>query len=293
MAAADPILDLSDLINLATGGGGGAPEQINFFKSGLQNGAAFGSAAVAGRLHSMWRWDGYPASAAQTAPTTATVCTNATDGAFKQTTPGTGKKKRLLGMVATGLVAGTIVLYDRLVHHGGHSATTTTAQTTNLPGGTPSTPNLTRYTNGVGVEPWLEIYTIIGTTGTTITVNYVDQGDTVTTSQAITFGNTGFREQDRLLPVTLATGDYACKAVRNTDLVASTLTAGNYGITLAYPLVTLPIPVVGVGALWSSFLLPGGPLDLGTDSDACLAFAWFANGTTAPVLFGSSYFMEK
>lgn len=291
MAAGDPILDVSDLVNLATGGGGGTPEQINFYKSGLQNGAALGTAAVAGRLHSMWRWDGIPGAASQTAPTTAVVTTNATPGSFQQTTPGTGKRKRLISAVATGLVAGTLVLYDRLVQHGGMSGTTTTAQTTNLPAG--STPALTRQTSGIGVEIWLEIYTIIGTTGTTATCAYTDTAAAASTSQAITFGATNAREQDRLLPVALASGDRGVQTVTNVDLVASTLTAGNFGVTLAYPLVNLPLPIVGVGAMYSTFLLPGGPIDLGVDSDACLAFAWFANGTTAPQIFGSAFFLEK
>jgi len=291
MAAGDPILDVSDLINLATGGGSGAPEQINFFKSGLQNGAAFGSACIIGRISSMWRWDGSPGAASQTAPTTAVVCTNATAGALAQTTSASSAKKRLLGITATGLVAGTLILYDRLVQHGGLSATTTTAQTTNLTGAT--TPTLTRQTTGVGVEIWYEIYTIIGTTATTCTSTYTRAGGGSSTTQAITFGGTNAREQDRILPVALASGDTGVTAVTNADLVASTLTAGNFGITMAYPLVSLPIPLPGVGAMFTSFLMPGGPLNLGATSDACLAFAWFPNTVTAPQIFGSAYFMEK
>jgi hypothetical protein len=239
----------------------------------------------------MWRWDGQPGAASQTAPTTAVVCTNATDGALKQATPAGGAKKRLLGFVGAGLVAGTIVLYDRLVQHGGLNATTTTAQSTNLPSG--STPALTRHTNGIGVECWLEIYTIIGTTATTTNVGYTDTADSASTSQLITFGGTNAREQDRLLPVALASGDRGVKSVQNVDLTASTGTAGNFGVTLAYPIATLPIAIVGVGSLWSSFLLPGGAVDLGTDSDACLALAWFANGTSAPQIFCQAYFAEK
>ncbi len=292
MAAGDPIIDLSDLVNLATGGNGGAPEQVNFTKSGLQNGATLGSATVAGRLHSMWRWDGQPGAASQTAPTTAVVCTNATDGALKQASPSSGKRKRLLGAAAAGLVAGTLIIYDRLVQHGGFSGQTTTAQTTNLPSGT--TPALTRYTSGVGVELWLEIYSVIGTTGTTVTCNYNDQANVASTSQAITFGGTGYREQDRLLPVALASGDTGVRAATNADLLASTVSVpGNFGITLAYPIVSLPMSLPGVGVLYSAFLLHGGPVDLGVNSDACLAFAWQANGTTAPTAFGSAYFMEK
>lgn len=290
MAAGDPILDVSDLINLGTGGGSGTPEQVNFYKSGLSAGAAIAPAPIVGRLHSMWRWDSTPGAATAT-PTTAVVTTNATDGALKQSTAGSGKKKRLTGVVACGLVAGTLVIYDRLVQHGGMSGNTATAQTTNLTGAT--TPTLTRHTSGVGVEIWLEIYTSIGSTGTTITCNYTDQAAAASTTQACTFGATNALENHRLLPLTLASGDTGVQTVTNADLLAATLTAGNFGITLAYPLVSLPLPSPGVGALFAPLLGPAGPIDLGTTSDACLALAWFANSVTPPQVFGSAYFLEK
>jgi hypothetical protein len=289
MAAGDAILDLSDLINLATGGASGTPEQINFYKSGLRAGAA-PTAPVAGRLTSLWQWDGYPGAASTTAPTTAVVTTNATNGAFKQTTPGSGKKKYLLGVCATALVAGSIIIYDRLVHHGGMSGTATTSQTTNLPSST--TPALTRHTDGLGVECWLEIYTLIGSTGTTVTCNYNDETPAASTSPAFTIGGTGFREQNRLLPMPLASGDRGVTAVTDVDLVASTTTVGDLGVTLAFPLLVLPVSLPGVGSLISGFMM-GGPWSLGVDSDACIALAWQANGTTIPQVFGSAYFCEK
>ena len=64
---------------------------------------------------------------------------------------------------------GILVLYDRLLHIGGLNATTTAAQTV---GG-----SLSRYTGGAGNQIWVEIYTQIGTTATTITANYTNQGE--------------------------------------------------------------------------------------------------------------------
>lgn len=292
MAAGDPILDVSDLVNLATGGSSGAPEQVNFYKSGLMAGAALTSLPIIGRLNSMWLWDGAP-GAATAVPTTAVVMTNADAGALKQTTAAASAKKRLLGMTACGLVAGTIVLYDRLVQHGGLSGTVTTADiATNLSGGT--TPALTRQTTGVGVEAWAEIYTSIGSTATTWKIKYTNTTPTAAqVSQLITFGGTNALEKSRLLPVALASGDKGVTSIQGSTLTASTLTAGNFGHTLAFPLVSLPLPLPGVGAMFSSFLLPGGPINLGATSDACLAFAWFPNTTTAPQIFGSCYFVEK
>lgn len=288
MAAGDPIASLSDLILLATGGGSGSPEQINFFKKALVAGAAPGT-LVAGRITSLWQYDGQP-SGATTTPTTAVTCSNSTAGSWQQTTSASGAKKRLLSVVAAALNVGSLIIYDRLVHHGGFSATTTGAQTTN----NASPPALTRRTTGVGVEAWLEIYTQIGTTGTTITASYTNSASTSgRTTQAATFGNTGFREAQRILPLPLASGDKGVQVLASVNAAASTLTAGNFGYTLAYPLVTLQMPLAGAGQLWSGIASAGGPLDLGATSDACLALAWFPNSTTAPEIFGQAFFVEK
>lgn len=291
MAAGDPLSNLSDMINLATGGSSGAPEQVNFCKKAHIGGAAASTAVatISGRITSLWMYDGAPSGASTTAPTTAAVPTNATSGALKQTTSAASTKKRLISIVAVSLVTGSIIVYDRVGHQGGLDGTVTTAQTTNLP-----TSALTRRTSGVGVEAWAEIYTQIGATGTTATISYTNQAGTSSqTSPAFTFGGTGFREAQRILPLPLASGDYGVRAVANCDLVASTATAGAFGITLAYPIAILPLSVVGVGRLWSATRNTGGPVDLGATSDACIAMALHPNGTTIPEIFGQAFFLEK
>ncbi len=287
MAAGDPLTDLSNVVALATST---TAEQINWFKKALIAGAAPGT-LVAGRITSLWRYDGSPSGGAS--PTTAVVTTNATAGGLRQTSPASGMKKRLMSAMVCSLNAGSLVIYDRLVHHGGMSGTNTAAQTTNFVGGGPSTPALTRYTNGLGVEAWIEIYSQIGSTGTTATVAYTDEGGNSSTSPAFTFGGTGFREQDRIIRVPLASGDKGFKSVTNVDLLASTVTAGDFGVTLAKPLATVELPLAGVGRLFTWLQAPGGPIDLGTDSDACLATAWVPNSPTATELHGHFYFIEK
>jgi hypothetical protein len=285
MSAGDPFLDLSDFINIASGS---TADQVNFFKSGLQNGATLGGTPVAGKLSSMWRWDGQPGAAAQTIPSTAVTLNNTSAGSLQQLLPATGAKKRFLGFVATTNTAGTIIVYDRLAQHGGLSGTATGAQTTNLP-----TAVLTRQTTGVGVELWAEIYTLIGSTGRTITASYTPSGGGTHTTQAVTIGGTGFEEQDRILPMSLASGDKGVTAVASATLSASTGTAGNFGLTLAYVIAEIPMVFIGVGVMQTFWLANGGPKDLGTNSDAAIAFLWYANGTTAPSLIGSAYFCEK
>lgn len=294
MAAGDPINDLSDLINLASGTG--APEVTYFHKKGLIAGASPGNTQNA--FHSLWLYDGCPAAGA--APSTAAVPTNATNGALKQATSAASTKKRMTSISvgnqtdqnAGGLSAlGTFVVYDRLSHQGGLSGTSTSGQTTNLP-----TAALTRRTTGVGVEAWLEIYTAIGGSGTTVTISYTDDaGNTGNTSPSRAFGGTSLSGQSLLAPIPLAAGDKGVRAVASVTLAGSTGVAGNFGVTLVYPFVALPITFPGILASSSFILKPGGPFDLGATSDACLAFAWLNNNNAgiAPNPFGITYFVEK
>ena len=248
---------------------------------------AAATAPIAGRAASLWTYDGQPAAGAT--PTTAAICDNTTNGGLKQADPGGGRQKFLYSAWATGLVAGTLVLYDRILHIGGLSGTTTTAQ--NVQTSTPS-PALTRHTDGLGNIAFIEIYTIIGTTATTVTMNYVDQdGNTGVTSPAVPIGGTGFREVTRAIFLPLASGDTGIQAVESVDLLATTGTAGNFGVTIGHPIAYVGIGTPG-GAGWRDFStgLPGIPE---IETDACLAFLWLPNTTTAPEVFGALSMVES
>lgn len=272
------ITDLSALINRATGGNSGTPENIWFHKVARIAGAA-ATAPIAGRAASLWTYDGFPG--AGVAPTTAAIPDNTTNGGLKQTDPSGGREKWMYSAWACGLVAGTLILYDRLLHIGSLSGTTATAQ--NVQTTTPS-PALTRYTNGLGNIAFIEIYAQIGTTSTTVTMNYNDQSGSDSTSPAVAIGNTGFREATRVIFLPLAAGDTGIQAVKTITLAASTTTAGNIGVTIAHPLAYIGIGMPG-GAGWRDFStgLPGIPE---IETDACLAFLWIPNTTTAPEVFG-------
>lgn len=272
------LTDLSDLINRATGGNSGTPENLWFHKQARDGGAA-ATATIAGRPASLWRYDGQPS--AGITPTTAAVPDNTTAGGLQQADPGGGREKWLIQGWATGLVPGTLILYDRLLHIGGLSGTVTTAQ--NVQTTTPS-PTLTRYTDGIGNVAWAEIYTIIGTTGTTITMSYRDQNNTASTSPAVTIGGTGFREVSRVIFLPMASGDTGIEAVETVTLTGTTGTAGNFGVTIGHPLAYISIGAAGAAG-WRDFSsgMPGIPE---IQTDACLAFLWVPNTTTAPELFG-------
>lgn len=275
------ITDLSDLISLSSGGGTAQPQNPWFFKQARIAGAA-ATAPIAGRPASLWRYDGAPAGGA--VPTTVAACDNTLVGSIPLTSPGGGRELHLVQAWATGLVGGTLVLYDRLLHIGGLSGTTTTAQTV---GGT-----ITRYTDGVGNFVMAEIYTIIGTTATTITMDYTDNdGNSGQTSTAVVIGGTGFREVTRAIYLPLASGDTGVQAVASVDLVASTGTAGNFGVTVGHPLAYIGIGTAGAPG-WRDFVtgLPGIPT---IGDDACLSLLWIPVTTTVPEILGGLGIVEK
>jgi hypothetical protein len=273
------ITDLSDLVNRLTGGNSGTPEIIMGFKDGRVDAAA-AAAPIAGRATSLWTYEGQPSGGA--APGAVAAPTNATTGGLIQTDPGGGRTKWLTGFYVCANTTGTVILYDRLLHISGLNGTTTTAQTV---GGT-----LTRYTDGIGNQIWIEIYTQIGTTATTFTCEYTDQGSNpsqVTTATAI--GGTGLREAQRIIPAPLASGDYGVQAVANVDLLASTTTAGDFGVTVVHPLAHANLDVAGAGQ-WVDLLRGAGPVEIKTG--ACLALAFMANTTTVPFFWYQAVFVE-
>jgi hypothetical protein len=280
------LADLSDLINKATGGNSGTPDNLFFHKQARVAGAA-ATAPIAGRPASLWTYDGQPG--AGVAPGAVAVASSATNGALKQANASGGREKFLYSAWATGLVAGTLVLYDRLLHQSNLSGTSTSAQTVQGTG-TP-TPALTRYTDGLGNIAWVEIYTIIGATGTTVTMSYTNQNGDTATSAAVAIGGTGFREVTRCVFLPLATGDRGIQSVRTMTLAGTTGTAGTLGVTVARPIAYIGIGAPGGGG-WRDFStgLPGIPE---IQDDACLSLLWFPNTTTAPEIFGGLSMLES
>lgn len=216
-----------------------------------------------------------------TNPTTSVALTRAAAGALGQPDAASGVQRILelrdFGLGGTSVGCGIIT--DRLVQHGGLSAIVTGAQTTNLP-----TAALPRYTSGVGVMIGLEIYTIIGATGTTVTVSYTNQAGTAgRTSVAAVLGGTNFREASRVIQLPLQQGDTGCRSVESVTLAASTGTAGNFGVTLFRPLLMFP-----TGNLFADARRYGGVLHAGgympvVEPGACLQVM----GMTSTLSFGT------
>lgn len=236
------LTDISDLTNRSTGGNSGTPEITWWHKTDR----------IAGTLItpeqeqplSLWMNDGSPGGGALP-PTSAAVPDNTTDGGLKQADPGGGRAKWLTAWGNFYANAQcTVYLYDRLLHISGLNATTTTAQTV---GGT-----ITRYT---GTESWtnqvfVEINADIGATATTITMSYTNQdGAAGQTSDTVTFGGTGFRLQSRFIQIPLASGDTGVRAVASVTVLATTGTAGDFGIVIGRPLTMVTATQRGGGGL--------------------------------------------
>jgi hypothetical protein len=187
--------------------------------------------------------------------------------------------------MAFSSVSGYLMIADRLSHQGGLSGILTGEQTTNLP-----TAALTRYTNGIGVFAALEIYTIIGTTGTTVTIRYTNTADTGgQVSPATVFGGSGFREVGKTILIPLAAGDIGVKSVQGVTLAATTGTAGAFGVTLFKPLMVFPIPRENLQFTFDSVLdLCNTPEIV---DDACL-FWMFTAPATSGVMNGQINFIE-
>lgn len=272
------IADVSDF--LAKGSSTSAPPQnVFFFKSARIAGAA-PAANIAGRPCSLWRYDG--SSSGGAIPGAVSVPTNATAGALPFVDPGGGREAILTQFWSTGLVGGTLILYDRLLHIGGLSGTVTTAQAV---GG-----SITRNTGGVGNLAMIEVYTAIGATARTVTMSYTDQDGNPGTSPAVAIGSTGFAEVTRAIFMPLASGDTGVRGVTSVTLSATTGTAGNFGVTIGRPLAYAGIGAPGAPG-WRDFLT--GLALPKIDPGACLALLWMPTTTTAPEITGGYGIVES
>lgn len=250
---------------------------------------------VANRPMSTWiQGGGFPVAAGT--PAAAAAPTRTTVGALGQQNGGAGQLRMLLAQIGhnnygtdtlQALGLGMVVIADRLSHQGGLSGTVTGAQTTNLP-----TAALTRYTSGVGVMAALEIYIAVGATLVNPIVSYTNQAGTAgQTSQVFNFGGTTRNEISRFITIPLAAGDTGVRSVESVTLGVSTLTAGNFGVTLFKPLCMLPLVPYGTEFTGDPFLSMGGQAEEVLD-DACLFFITQTNSTAQATITGMLNFAE-
>jgi hypothetical protein len=279
------IQNLSDLLYRLTLGGGS--QQIFVYKDARVGGAA-AAAAIAGRLISLWQYDGSQGFGA-VASASGTVYDNTTNGGMKQTDPAGGNQLWLVGVSGACLAQGTLILLDRLVAESGNSGTVTSAQTL-----TACTTGSGRYSGAesAGNQIWIEITTQIGATSTTVTCSYTNQdGTSGRTTTATAFGNTGFREAQRYIVCPLQAGDTGVRSVESVTVLATTGTAGDFSVCIVRPLAYLPQTAIGQGVVRD--MVSGVPGLIEVKTDACLTWAWYPNTTTIPSFFGHIVLVER
>jgi hypothetical protein len=185
----------------------------------------------------------------------------------------TGRLTMLGARISTSnYSAASMMVVDLLNVSGGLNATLTTAQTTNLP-----TAALTRHTSGEGVMAGIVIYTIIGTTATTVTISYTNSaGTSGRISTATIIGGGFYREVGILIPIPLQGADKGFRSIESVTLAGTTGTAGNFGVCLFKPLAmislesatgAMPLDSVSTGCIIGSLAE--------IHPDACLTFSAF------------------
>lgn len=278
------LTDLSALVNRVTGGNNGNPQHLHNWIDG-RVGAAVANTPVANRWTSLWRYNKAMGGGGDIPSTAENPARNAA-GAYAQVDPTGGRQLWLLGVEGFSTVAGNFVLYDRLAHMGGLSGVITTAQTVGV-----SSVRYNDAVTSVGVHIAVEIYTTIGSTGTTITASYTNQnGVSGRTTSAVAIGGTGLREGERMLILPLQAGDTGVLSVQSVTLAGTTGTAGNFGITLIKPLVNFSSSYAG-----GSFIrdcVANAPALPEIKSGASLGLMWLPYQATVPQMMIGLHMVE-
>lgn len=226
-----------------------AGERIPIYKGSVTNMAASYRA-------SLWRATGSPRWAQGAIPGAAATPTDATAGGIALPSFGalTG---RIYKFGPTGVVAATWLLYDRLAHMGGLVGNVTTAQTVNLEAATAIAAGRAEANE---IEWYIEIYTDIGTTASSLTVTYRDINDLVDKTITIT-GFTGaspLNRSGRCVQLVPSDGSQIKRVVSVRHSISSG-TAGNYGITARKRLATVPQMIANVAPIGTDAISLGVP----------------------------------
>ena len=212
---------------------------------------------------SLWRATGQPGQGA--IPTVVATCNNTmvgTIGFKQQTSPITSYGAYL--EIATGNAAMTMELHDRLASMGGLNGTLTTAQSVNLDLSILlSTDNINVRkgdNNYSDVQWWLEWYTATGGTAVTATIAVTYNDGTTGNLSALSLAS--FRPASHMISInSLIPSAQSGKFIRgivSVTLSATSGTAGNFGVTVTRPRMTLSSPIANFKFIadWAQLGLP-------------------------------------
>jgi hypothetical protein len=228
----------------------------------------------AGTWHSLWKAAGNPAAGSNPGSLAGAIPTDATTGAIPFTN---ATFNYLLRLAASGTVAGTLIIYDRLWHNSTMSGTVTTDTTLG------ATPDLTRPDAlGANTELWGEIYSAIGASAATLNVKYTDQDGN--TGQNATYAHPANAESvGQMFPLVLAAGDTGVRKATSYNWSVTTGTAGDFGLTILRRIAEIQLSPANAANLadWAALGLPQ------IYDDACLAMMVQCTATTTGLLLGS------
>ncbi len=235
------------------------------------------STQLAGALSSLWQSPGFPG--AGSTPGAWATCTDATVGGWPFVSPTSPALSYLSNFSCVGSASHYLTLYDRLGHIGGLNATLITSQTVNgvIPTGRGAA------VDGSNVEWFVEVYAAIGATAANLFVVYTDQGDAGRTAPAILFGGASPANQPSRLYRIIPNSGQTIKTVTSVILSATTGTAGNFGVTCARRLLTVPMGQVNAGVALD-FAGTGLPR---VYDDSCLWFAALLSNATSGTFAGT------
>lgn len=282
------ITDLSDLLNTLSSGSTGNVQKFLITKqNSLVNSPSSQQSGNFFRQNtwlSLFSWNGCPGGPTIYPPSTPTICDNSDFGGLRQDNPPSGQQQWLYSWFMGNVndIRNIYMIYDRLAHMGGLSATVTTVQSVNLSA-------TTRYSgaSSVGNQILVEIYSQIGATQRNLTINFTNQ-DGVAKTAVVQIGNgtTAPNLQSNTVLVPLS-GNTGVRSVESVQLDGSTGTAGNFGITIIHPL-----DINGcIHVAQSNDLISGIPSLIEVLPNACLSFLTMSVATTGAQAIGQIHGM--
>lgn len=255
------ILTMDDVITGLT-----SAQILSFYKSAA-------TTKGAGYYHSLWFQAGQPAAGATPATGVGETPSDSTTGAMTFTNAAGGNTMYLGRASLSANVAGHYSLYDRLWQVSGLSGTSTSGQAVNSTA-------LTRHTDGIGVQLWVEWITATGSSAANLTVSYTNTEDTAGRETTIAFFQSPVAYQCQRVP--LAAGDLGIKSVQTATLSGSTGTAGNWGFFMAYPLADFPMVTANAGYV-NDAISCGLPI---IKDDSALAWVMLCSASTQGPMAG-------
>ena len=235
-----------------------------FLKAGPANQAA-------GGWTSLWRVGSIPTQ--PNIPTaTLEICTKATLGAFNFASPSGTAVPYISRISYMNTVSHGVFLFDRIIHNGGLKGDNTGSISVQM--SAPVSRGIA--SGGFGAFWFAEIYTDLGTTGTTLTAN-VTKSDGASADIALTWSGASPANRAGRLYQILPSGDYAISTIHSVRQTATTGVSGSFGIVLASLITQHDSGVANIGKT-----LDYAQLNLPTmASNSCI---WFAllSGATAP-----------